>query len=120
MPLEEWPDPVNRAFANLNPDLYVTMQGPSEFGIVGDARIKDWDVKDRLPEISVPTLTIGGAYDTMDPKHMEWMASEVQNGTYLHCPQGSHLSMYDDAETFFPGLIDFIKKVDSPSTETIN
>jgi proline iminopeptidase len=117
MPLEEWPNPVNRAFANINPDLYITMQGPSEFGVVGDAKLKNWDIKKSLSKISVPTLTIGGAYDTMDPKHMEWIASEVQNGQYLHCPNGSHLAMYDDAEIYFKGLIEFIKSVDKVDEE---
>lgn len=113
IPMEKWPDPVNRAFAHVNPDLYVTMQGPSEFGIVGDAKLKNWDIKDRLSEITVPTLTIGGAHDTMDPKHMEWMATQVQNGEYLHCPEGSHLAMYDDPETYFTGLIEFVKNVNN-------
>ena len=113
MPLEQWPNPVNRAFANINPDLYVTMQGPSEFGVVGDARLKDWDIRAQLPKITVPTLSIGGAHDTMDPKHMEWIAGQVQNGRYLHCPGGSHLAMYDDQETYFKGLIEFIKDVDA-------
>lgn len=112
MPLEEWPNPVNRAFAKLNPNLYVTMQGPSEFGIVGDAKLKDWDITAELPRITVPTLSVGGAYDTMDPKHMEWIATQVQNGQYLHCPNGSHLSMYDDPEVYFDGIIKFIKEVD--------
>jgi len=112
MPLKEWPDPVNRAFAHINPDLYVTMQGPSEFGVVGDAKLKNWDIKGKLSNISTPTLTIGGTYDTMDPKHMELIASEVQNGQYLHCPNGSHLAMYDDADTYFKGLVEFIKSVD--------
>ena len=88
------------------------MQGPSEFGIKGDATLKEWDVRNRLKEIYVPTLTIGATHDTMDPKHMEWMANEVQNGRYLHCPNGSHLSQYDDQEHFFPGLIQFIKDID--------
>lgn len=112
MPLDKWPDPVNRAFFKINHDLYVTMQGPSEFGCVGDVTIKNWDKSMELSKITVPTLTIGGEYDTMDPKHMEWMANEVQNGKYLHCPNGSHLSMYDDQETYFNGLIQFIKDVD--------
>ncbi|HUH47481.1 MAG TPA: proline iminopeptidase-family hydrolase [Arenibacter sp.] len=112
MPLDDWPNPVIRAFANINQDLYITMQGPSEFGVVGDAKLKDWDVTAELSKIAVPTLVIGGAHDTMDPKHMEWIASEVQQGQYLHCPNGSHLAMYDDAENYFKGLIDFIKKVD--------
>jgi proline iminopeptidase len=113
LPQEEWPNPVNRAFANINPELYVTMQGPSEFGVAGDAKIKNWDIRHQLSEISVPVLTIGGAYDTMDPKHMEWISTEVRNGRYLHCPNGSHMSMYDDQETYFKGLITFIKDVDS-------
>lgn len=111
MPLEQWPNPVNRAFANINHDLYITMQGPSEFGVAGDAKLKDWDVTNRLPEISVPTLVIGATYDTMDPRHMEKIASMVQNGSYLLCPKGSHLAMYDDQETYFDGLIKFVKEV---------
>jgi proline iminopeptidase len=112
MPLEEWPDPVKRSFAKMDMDVYVTMQGPSEFGIIGDATLKGWDRSKDLPNITVPTLTIGGAYGTMDPKYMEWMASAVQNGRFLYCPNGSHLDMYDDQETYFKGLIQFIEDVD--------
>ena len=28
MPVEDWPDPVQRAFAHINPSIYVSMQGP--------------------------------------------------------------------------------------------
>ena len=58
-------------------------------------------------------LVIGAQYDTMDPAHMEWMAGAVQRGRYLYCPAGSHLAMYDDQETYFRGLIDFVLDVDS-------
>ena len=110
MPAEEWPDPVNRAFDHMNPKVYVLLQGPSEFGASG--RLVKWDRKSDLHKIRVPTLTIGAAYDTMDPEHMKWMASEVNHGRYLYCPNGSHLAMYDDQEIYFAGLIDFIKDVD--------
>ena len=113
LPPEKWPISLNRGFSHLNPDVYVTMQGPSEFGVKGDATLKNWDVKDKLNTITVPTLSIGAQYDTMDPKQMEWVANEVQNGWYLHCPNGSHLSQYDDQEHFFPGLVSFIKDVDT-------
>ena len=88
------------------------MQGPSEFGVVGNAKLKNWDIKDQLKNISVPTLSIGGKYDTMDPEHMKWIATEVQNGRFLYCKNGSHLCMYDDQKTFFDGIIKFIKDVD--------
>ncbi|GLR16517.1 proline iminopeptidase [Portibacter lacus] len=113
MPTDSWPDPINRGFKHLNPDVYVTMQGPSEFGIKGDATLLNWDIKDRLKEITVPTLTIGAEYDTMDPKHMEWVSTEVQNGRYLHCPNGSHLCQFDDQKNFFTGLVKFVNDVDA-------
>jgi proline iminopeptidase len=103
-----WPEPMNRAFGRLNSSLYVTMQGPSEFGISG--KLTTWDRKKDLPKLAVPTLTIGGKYDTMDPAHMQWMATQVQNGTYLYCPNGSHMSMYDDQQVYMKGLISFLKK----------
>jgi proline iminopeptidase len=57
----------------------------------------------------VPVLSIGGEFDTMDPKAMEEIAKLVPNGQYLYCPKGSHMSMYDDQHTYFTGLIKFIK-----------
>jgi proline iminopeptidase len=88
------------------------MQGPSEFGVKGDATLKFWDIKDELKNIGVPTLSIGATHDTMDPEQMEFIANEVQNGRYLLCPNGSHLSQFDDQKVYFEGLIKFIKDVD--------
>jgi len=61
----------------------------------------------------VPTLVIGAKHDTMDPEHMKKMASQVQKGRYLFCPDGSHLAMYDNQQVYFDGLIKFIKDVDA-------
>ena len=113
LPINQWPEPVNRSFEKMNKSLYVTMQGPSEFGVGGN--LTNWDVKKQLPQIKTPTLTIGGKYDTMDPEHMKWMSTQVQNGRFLLCPNGSHMSMYDDQKNFFPGLIQFLKDVDTGS-----
>ncbi|EMY80680.1 proline-specific peptidase [Psychroflexus gondwanensis ACAM 44] len=113
-PLDEWPEFVNRAFSHLNPNIYIYMQGYSEFGVTGDATLKGWDVSGRLNELKIPTLMIGGKYDTMDPKYMEWMSTEVQNGRSV-TTNGAHVSQYDDPETYFSGLIQFIKEVDDGS-----
>lgn len=112
MPLEEWPEAVMRSLKHVNPNVYVYMQGHSEFGITAGATLKGWDRRADLKNIKVPTLVVGAGHDTMDPAHMEWMASEVQNGRYLFCPDGSHLSQYDDQKVFFEGLIRFVKDVD--------
>ncbi len=108
MPPADWPDPVQRGFAHINPAIYVSMQGPSELGISADARLVNWDRFGDLGQIQVPTLVIGAQHDTMDPAHMRMMAERLPAGRYLHCPDGSHLAMYDDQETYFAGLIDFL------------
>ena len=117
MPLNQWPESVNRTMKHLNPNIYIAMQGYSEFGVTGDASLKGWDVSDQLKNIHVPTLVIGATYDTMDPKYMEWMSTEVQKGRFLLCPNGSHLSQYDDQKNYFNGVIQFIKDVDDGSFE---
>jgi proline iminopeptidase len=113
MPLEEWPDPVHRGFKNINLEIYIPLQGPSEFGVAGNAKLKNWDRKNDLEKISVPALVIGAKYDTMNPEHMQWIASQVQQGRYLYCPNGSHLSLYDDQKIYFDGIVKFVKDVDT-------
>ena len=109
--LNPWPEPLTRAFNDGNQTIYVMMQGPSEFGIGGN--LANWDIKNRLKEIRIPTLMIGAKHDTMDPKAMEEQSKLVQHGRYLYCPNGSHLSMWDDQQVFMNGVITFIRDVDS-------
>jgi proline iminopeptidase len=108
MPTAEWPDPVARGFEHINPVIYRKMQGPSELGISADASLAHWDRSADLTAIEVPTLVIGAQHDTMDPQHMRMMAERIPHGRYLHCPNGSHLAMYDDQQTYFSGLVDFL------------
>jgi len=108
--LPEWPDPVLRALKHVNEQIYVMMQGPSEFKTGG--RLIKWDVSKELKNITVPTLTVGAKYDTMDPEYMKWMSTQLPKGSYLYCPNGSHLAMWDDQKVFMDGVIKFIKRVD--------
>jgi proline iminopeptidase len=111
MPLDAWPDPVERTFKHLNADVYIPMQGPSELGASG--KLAQWDRTARLGEIRVPALTIGARHDTMDPAHMQAMARAMPHGRYLDCPDGSHMAMYDDQQRYFGGLIGFLNHVNN-------
>ena len=115
MPTEEWPEPVLRTFKHLNKHIYVMMQGPSEFGISGT--LAQWDRTADLHKIITPTLVTVARWDTMDPSHMRWMVEELPNARALELPDGSHLSMYDDQERYFEGLIKFLKDVDQGEFE---
>jgi proline iminopeptidase len=111
LPHDEWPDPVNRAFAHLNPKVYVPMQGPSELGASG--KLLNWDRDADLHRIPVPTLTIGATHDTMDPAHMAAMACAMPRGRHLLCPNGSHMAMVDDQAVYMKGLIAFLQEIGS-------
>jgi proline iminopeptidase len=78
-------------------------------------KLEKWDRMADLSRITVPTLVIGATHDTMDPKHMEEMSKLVKHGRFLLCPNGSHMAMYDDQKTYFTGLTQFIRDVDSGS-----
>jgi proline iminopeptidase len=63
--LDPWPEGLERSFAEAGYDVYSTMNGPSEFTVVGT--LKDWDVTDRLGEIGVPTLLTGAGTTSVVP-----------------------------------------------------
>ena len=86
------------------------MQGPSEFGIGGT--LAQWDRTADLRKITTPTLVTVARWDTMDPSHMRWMVEELPNARALELPNGSHLSMYDDQQRYFEGLVMFLRDVD--------
>ena len=107
---EPWPDPVQRTFRNLNPQIYNYMQGPNEFMVTGT--FKDWDRWGDLPKISVPTLLIGARHDEMNPKDIRRMGEFIENSRVKICKNGSHMAMYDDQESYINALIKFIKDVE--------
>lgn len=99
-------EPLGKGGMGLHPDA-----GSERAG--SDRQAGEWDRTADLKTVTVPTLVISAQHDTMDPKHMEWMSRECPKGRYLCCPNGSQLAMYDDQQTYFTGLIAFIRDVDA-------
>jgi proline iminopeptidase len=109
--LSEWPEPVVRAFKKPNTSIYMQMQGVDEFHVTGN--FKNWEMWDRLPNIKITTLVIGGEKDEMNPEDMRKEGMLIPNSRTYLCPNGSHLSMYDDQQNYFNNLIGFLKDVES-------
>jgi proline iminopeptidase len=105
--LDPWPDPVERTFRHLNPKVYNTMQGPSEF--VPTGTLRTWDRWKDLPTITVPTLLMVGRYDEMRVADIQKMGKLIPHARVSICENGSHLSMWDDQEAYFRDLLRFIK-----------
>ena len=105
--LNPWPEPLERSMAHWNTKVYNYLQGPNEFVIMGT--LKEWSRFSDLHDIKVPTLILGGAYDTMEPAQLERMGKLMPNSRVYICPSGSHLAMYDDQENYFRELLAFLK-----------
>ncbi len=111
IPFENWPAPILVAFKKANHTIYNQMQGVDEFHVTGN--FKNWEMWDRLPNIKVPTLVLGGMYDEMNPDDMKKEGKLIPNSRTYLCPNGSHLSMYDDQQNYFTHLIAFLKDVEN-------
>ncbi|KAG8528713.1 uncharacterized protein KY384_006400 [Bacidia gigantensis] len=104
-----WPEPVTRSFRLVNQDIYVQMQGHSEFVVTGN--MKGWDVWDSLPNIRLKSLIIGAEYDEMDPEDCKKMAQIIPNGEVVVCPGGSHMCFYDAQDHYFKYLLAFLQSL---------
>ncbi len=105
-----WPEPVQRMFGHLAAPVYNTMQGPNEFVVTGN--FKDWDRWADLHRITVPTLLSVGRHDSMRPEDIEEMGRRIPDSRVSICENGSHLSMWDDPETYFTALKAFLRDVE--------
>ena len=75
-----WPADLEDAFRNAGTEIFETMFGPSDFHIVGS--IRSWDVFDRLPEITLPTLIVAGRFDECAPEHMWGMHRRIRGSRF--------------------------------------
>ena len=105
--INPWPEPVARAVRFLAEPVYNAIQGKSEFEVTGSMR--GWDRWNDLRRITAPTLLLGGEYDEINPDDMREMARRIPRSVVKICEQGSHLSMYDDQDSYFAALIRFLR-----------
>ena len=110
IPIDKWPEPLMRAFKKPNQTIYVQMQGVDEFHVTGN--FKNWDFWDKLQNIKIPALVLGGQYDEMNPESMKKEGRLLPNSRTYLCPEGSHMAMYDDQQRYFSALTTFLKDVD--------
>ena len=96
--LSPWPAGFERSFAEAGYDVYNTMNGPSEFTVSGT--LKTWDFMDRLSEITVPALLVGGRYDECTPGHMAEMHRRIAGSQLATIEDASHLCFAEQPETF--------------------
>lgn len=111
--LDPFPECVNRTFEKLgqNPEVYHTMNGPSEFHIIG--ALKEWNIVSRLAEIRVPTLVIGGRYDEATPAITETVHRGIPGSEWVIFENSSHLPHVEESERYLQVLGEFLNRVEA-------
>jgi L-proline amide hydrolase len=111
--LDEWPDCVLRTFAFIEEHgvVYKTMNGPSEFHVIGP--LKDWDITGRLGEIRIPTLIITGEHDEATPAINQTVSSGIRGSESVIYPGASHMAHVEDPDGYMRVLDGFLSRIEA-------
>ena len=107
-----WPAEVAQSFAQIeaDPTVYHTMNGPSEFHVVGT--LKTWSIIDRLDRISVPTLLISGRHDEATPAVVRPFADRIKDVRWEILENSSHMPHVEETDRCLAIVGDFLDRHD--------
>lgn len=102
------PPEVRRSFdwMDEDPTVYHTMNGPTEFHVVGTMRT--WSIIDRLPAIAVPTLVVNGAHDEATDDTVRPFVDHIPEVRWIRFPDSSHLPHVEERAAFMTAVADFL------------
>lgn len=111
--LETWPDDVVASFEAMeaDPTVYGTMNGPTEFTVVGT--IRDFDITDRLAEIDVPVLLVSGEHDEVRPPVVAVMEERLRRCEWVLFEDSSHMPHIEEPERFLAVVEGFLARTEA-------
>ncbi|MFN2561298.1 MAG: proline iminopeptidase-family hydrolase [Jatrophihabitans sp.] len=108
-------EPLIRSQANSGAEVYQRMHGSSWF--VPDGQWSRWDATERLAELNLPTMVIGGRRDQCVPALAEAIAAGIPNAE-LVILDSAHLPFYEVPDQYLPLLAGFMTRVETSSQHT--
>jgi len=109
--MDPWPEPLQRAIANVNREVYLTMWGPSEFYPTGT--LKHWSTTERLGEIDVPTLITSGRYDESTPAINAVLHAGISGSEQVIFEHSAHSALFEEQDAYLRTVIDFLDRIDA-------
>ncbi|KAI0543320.1 proline iminopeptidase [Xylaria curta] len=98
--LDPFPEQLMASLGHLQeePSAYVTMQGPSEFTIIGN--FKDWEGWKFGHKIAVPALLINGRYDEVTDGCVEPWFRTIPRIRWVTLEKSAHMTHFEERERF--------------------
>jgi proline iminopeptidase len=104
--LNKWPKEQEYTMSHISKPVYLTMNGPNEFTIIGST--KYYDISDQLHTIHVRTLVTGGRYDEVTPKIARNIHENIKGSKLVIFEKSSHLPMWEERERYIETLRKFL------------
>ncbi|KAJ7218857.1 Alpha/Beta hydrolase protein [Mycena rebaudengoi] len=106
--IKPMPAPIAEALAWIekDPTVYLTMNGPSEFHVIGP--LKNWTIIEDAHKISVPTLLLNGRYDEAQDSVMAPFFREIPHVKWVGFAGSSHMSHFEERERFMEVVGNFL------------
>jgi proline-specific peptidase len=108
--MDERPEYFERSFAKIG-HVYNVMNGPSEFHVIG--KLKNWDIRDRLGEISVPTIVISGKHDEATPLIAETVHQGIPGSEWVLFENSSHSAHAEEPERYIQVATEFMSRAEA-------
>jgi L-proline amide hydrolase len=93
-----------------DPTVYHTMNGPSEFHVIGS--LKHWDIRPQLKEISAPTLLVSGQYDEATPAMVKEINGLIPGSKWELFAESSHMPHVEEPAKFKRVVAEFLDSHD--------
>ncbi len=107
---QPWSADLDSAFAQTGMNVYVHMDGQSEFTLSGN--LKDYNSTGKLGNIKIPVLFIGGQYDEARPVTVKYYQSLVPGSEAAIIPDAGHCSMQDNPDENNRVIRDFLHRIE--------
>jgi proline-specific peptidase len=109
--LDPWPDCALRSAAELDGNqVYLTMNGPTEFDVIGSLR--DWDRTADLHRIEVPTLVTVGRFDEITPACSQTIVDGVAGARLVVFEKSGHYAHEEEPEAYVAAVDEFLTAVE--------
>jgi proline-specific peptidase len=109
---DPWPEALVKSVEQMdgNP-VYLTMNGPTEFDVIG--LLRDWDRSADLHRIASPTLITVGRYDELTPACAQTILEGVPDGRLVVFEESAHIAHLEEGERYAEVVEAFLREAEA-------
>jgi proline iminopeptidase len=97
--MEPWPEALVLSSDQMDGNqVYLTMNGPTEFDVIG--RLREWDRTADLGRIGVPTLVTCGRYDEITPSCSQTITRGIPDARMHVFEESAHCAHLEEANDY--------------------